>query len=85
MKIVKTPTKALKILWKEGFFKEWRKFPEITIYLAKRGNNFPPPDLGMVLKFAKHLTRRGKRGSYEYTQKYPFAKEEKHEKPKKNN
>lgn len=57
------------------FFKEWRKFPEITAYLAKKGYNFPSPDLGMVLKVAKHLTRRGKRGNYEYIQKYPYHEE----------
>lgn len=31
----------------------------------------------MALKRAKHLTRRGKRGTYEYIQKYPFLLEEK--------
>lgn len=75
MKVAKTPTEALRILWQESFFKEWRKFSEITAYLAKKGNNFPPPDLGMALKTAKHLTRRGKRGSYEYIQKYPYHEE----------
>lgn len=83
MKIAKTPTEALKILWEEGFFKKWRKFSEITAYLADRGNNFTPPDLGMVLKIAKHLTRRGKRGSYEYIQKYPYHEEKIEAKAKK--
>lgn len=75
MKIAKTPTEALKILWEEGFLKKWRKFSEITACLSDRGNNFTPPDLGMALKDAKHLTRRGKRGSYEYIQKYPYHEE----------
>ncbi len=75
MKVAKTPTEALRTLWQEGFFKEWRRLSEITAYLAKKGNNFPPPDLGMALKAAKHLTRRGKRGSYEYIQKYPYHEE----------
>jgi hypothetical protein len=30
----------------------------------------------MALKRANHLTRRGKRGSYEYIQKYPFVPEQ---------
>lgn len=83
MKIAKTSTEALKILWQEGFFKEWRKFPEITAYLAKKGNHFSAPDLGMVLKLAKYLTRRGKRRNYEYIQKYPYHEEKIETKAKK--
>jgi len=66
-----TATEALKILWEEGFFGGWRKFKEIVDHLAKRGNHFSDPELGMALKRAKQLTRRGKKGSYEYIQKYP--------------
>ncbi|MFA4998598.1 MAG: hypothetical protein WC514_01110 [Candidatus Paceibacterota bacterium] len=73
--IAKTATEALKNLWEEGSFKTWEKISDIIKHLAKRGNNFADAELGMALKRAKHLTRRGKRGHYEYIQKYPFAKE----------
>ena len=71
-KIAITAPAALKILWEEGFFKDLKNNQKIVKHLAKRGNNFSPAELGMALKRAKHLTRRGKRGNYEYIQKYPF-------------
>lgn len=72
-KVAKTATEALKILWEEGFFRSAKKKPPIVEVLGKRGNNFSDPELGMALMRAKHLTRRGKRGNYEYIQKYPFV------------
>jgi hypothetical protein len=41
--------------------------------LDKRGNHFADPELGMALMRASHLTRPGKRGAYEYIQKYPYV------------
>jgi len=75
-KIVRTATEALKILWEDGFLKTWRKFGVIEEHLGKGGYHFSVPELGMALKRAKHLTRRGKAGAYEYIQKYPFVLEE---------
>lgn len=75
IKIAKSATEALKILWQGGFFKTWQNNKKIVNRLAKKGNNFSSAELGMALKRAKHLTRRGKRGSYEYIQKYPYFKE----------
>ena len=75
-RIAKTGTEALKILWEEGFFRAWKKVAAIVDRLAKRGNNFSAPELGMALKRAKQLTRRGKRTNYEYIQKHPFVSEE---------
>jgi hypothetical protein len=72
----KTATEALRILWGEGFFGDWKKKASIDDTLDKRGNHFSDAELGMALVRAKHLTRRGKRGNYEYIQKYPFATEE---------
>jgi hypothetical protein len=66
-------TEALKILWEEKFFVGWKKKAPIENVLAKRGNHFTDAELGMALKRAKHLTRKGKRGNYEYIQKYPYA------------
>jgi hypothetical protein len=45
--IAKTATQALKILWEEGFFRAWKKAATIVDHLAKRGNNFSAPELGM--------------------------------------
>lgn len=75
-RIAKTATEALTILWKEGFFQSPRKKDEIENHLGKRGNNFSGPELGMALKRAKKLTRKGKRGAYEYIQKHPFDAED---------
>jgi hypothetical protein len=69
----RTATEALKILWQEAFFVTWRKKAQIEEALSGRGNHFSDAELGMALMRAKHLTRRGKRGSYEYIQKYPFV------------
>lgn len=75
-RVAKTATEALKILWEVDFFRSWKKKGPIVETLAKRGNHFSDPELGMALKRATHLTRRGKRGNYEYIQKYPFAAED---------
>ena len=72
-RVAKTATEALRLLWEEGRFRSWMKYAPIVETLAKRGNNFSDPELGMALKRARHLTRRGKRGNYEYIQKYPFV------------
>ena len=68
----KTATETLLILWEEGFFADWKRKARVDDVLEARGNHFSDAELGMALKRAKHLTRRGKRGSYEYVQKYPF-------------
>ena len=75
-KVVSTATEALKLFWEEGFLRSWRKFGAIEEHLSKRGYHFSVPELGMALKRAKHLTRRGKKGSYEYIQKHPFVADE---------
>jgi hypothetical protein len=72
-RVAKSATEALRILWEEGFFHGWKKKGVIEDNLAKRGNHFSGAELGMALKRAKHLTRRGKPGTYEYVQKYPFV------------
>jgi hypothetical protein len=71
-KIAKSATQALIILWEEKFFLAWKKVKAIEEHLAKRGNHFTPAELGMALRRARHLTRRGKQGGYEYIQKHPF-------------
>jgi hypothetical protein len=74
--VAKTATQALQVLWQEAFFRNARKWSDIERSLGKRGNNFSTAELGMALKRARHLTRRGKRGHYEYIQKYPFVGED---------
>ena len=71
-----TSTEALKILWEKSFFREWQNKSAVVENLAKKGNHFSDAELGMALMRAKHLTRRGKRGNYEYIQKYPFVADE---------
>jgi hypothetical protein len=73
--IARTATEALKILWKESFFRTWKRQAEIVDHLAKRDHHFSGPELGMALGRARHLTRRGKRGNYEYIQKHPYVEE----------
>lgn len=75
-RIAKSATEGLKILWEDRFFRAWRKKEAVVTEFAKRENHFPDPELGMALLRAGHLTRRGKRGSYEYIQKYPFVRED---------
>ncbi len=71
-KIATSATEALSVLWKFKIFLKWQNFKNITDSLTKRGYNFTNAELGMALKRAKYLTKRGSRGSYEYIQKYPF-------------
>jgi len=73
IRVAKSATDALRILWEEDFFHDWKRKGLIEDNLGKRGNHFSGAELGMALKRAKHLTRRGKAGSYEYIQKYPFV------------
>jgi hypothetical protein len=81
-RIAKTATEALKILWEGAFFRAWKKKADIEGALAKKGNHFSGAELGMALMRAPHLTRRGKRGNYEYIQKYPHVPENAEAKPK---
>ncbi|MFA5135000.1 MAG: hypothetical protein WC505_04420 [Patescibacteria group bacterium] len=75
-KVVRSATEALKLLWKIGFLKQWRTYPGIVERLDSNDYHFTTPELGMALKRAKYLTRRGARGSYEYIQKHPYVEEE---------
>jgi hypothetical protein len=75
-KVARSATEALKILWEDEFFSTWKQKGPVVEALAKKGNHFSDPELGMALMRASYLTRRGKRGQYEYIQKYPFVAEE---------
>ncbi len=75
-RVARTATEALKMLWQEGFFRSRQTQGKIVAHLAKREHNFTGPELGMALKRAKHLTRKGSRGNYEYVQKHPCVGEE---------
>jgi repressor of nif and glnA expression len=76
MEIVKTPSEAIKILWKEGVFFSPKKMAEVKMELKNRGYNFSDQAIYMALKRAKYLTKKGRRGSYTYVQKYPYVDEE---------
>ena len=75
-RIAKSATEGLKILWEDNFFRAWRKADAIVAEFAKRDNHFSVPELGMALLRARHLTRKGKRGAYEYVQKHPYVHED---------
>ncbi|MCK5122819.1 MAG: hypothetical protein KAQ87_01570 [Candidatus Pacebacteria bacterium] len=66
---LKNASEALRVLWAEEFFKSWRNLSSISDELSSRGNNFLSKDLCVALLRAKFLTRRGKRGFFEYAQK----------------
>jgi hypothetical protein len=68
-------TEGLKILWEDKFFRTWKKMDAVIAEFAERDNHFSEAELGMALKRAPHLVRRGKRGSYEYIQKFPYVPE----------
>jgi len=76
LRFAKTATEGLVILWQDKFFRTWKKRDAVILEFAKRENHFSDAELGMALKRATHLVRRGSRGRYEYIQKYPFAQEE---------
>lgn len=61
----------LKSLWYEDVFRSSHKFNEISQILGNKGNNFSKPELGLALRRATFLLRRGARGAYEYIQKAP--------------
>jgi hypothetical protein len=75
-KVARSATEALKILWEDEFFSTWKQKGPVVEALAKKGNHFSDPELGMALMRANYLTRRGKRGQYEYIQKYPSVSED---------
>jgi hypothetical protein len=74
--VARTATEALKVLWAETFFLAWKRKSGIEEKLAQRGNHFSDAELGMALKRAPYLTRRGSRGNFEYIQKHPFVADE---------
>lgn len=75
-RIETTATGALKVLWGQGFFKAKKKNAAIIERFSGLGYNFSQGELGMALMRAKYLTRRGKRGSYEYIQKHPYVEDD---------
>lgn len=76
IKIAKTATEALKILWKEGVFRNWVRISIVVEELSRKEYHFPLTNISKAMKRSKYLIRRGKRGNYEYIQKYPYVVEE---------
>jgi hypothetical protein len=71
-KIVISATDQALSLWEAGFFKSAKKLKDVDAKLATIGYNFGAPELAKALERASYLTRRGKRGAYEYIQKGPY-------------
>jgi hypothetical protein len=74
-RFAKSATDGLKILWEDKFFRTWKKMDAVIAEFAERENHFSDAELGMALKRAPHLVRRGKRRRYEYIQKFPYVPE----------
>lgn len=74
-KIVISATDRIYKLWTKGFFVAQKKLSAIEQQLAKEGYHFSPAEMTMALKRASYITRRGKRGVYEYIQKGPYEKD----------
>lgn len=69
-RVADTASGAIRILWEEGFFKDWSNTKKASTYLSERGNHFSLEALRMSLVRARFLTRqRGKDGAFEYVQK----------------
>lgn len=77
MKVAKTETEAMHLLWSRGFFKNEQTFDDIKKELSIQGYHFSDNRLSPALGRAEYLTKLGKRKSYKYVQKYPYFKEEK--------
>jgi len=73
--VVRTATAVLVQLWQRGFFRSWHARSAVEAQLSKAGYHFSGPELGMALMRAKHLTRQGNKGHYQYIQKYPYSPE----------
>lgn len=74
--VAKTATESLKLFWQDRFFLRWKDKAAIDVALSKKGNHFSDPELDMALMRARHLTHKGKRGSYMHIQKYPYVADE---------
>jgi len=70
-KTVKCPS-AIERLWRAEKFKQSQSLTAIQATLALEGFNFPSNTVMMALQNAEFLTRRGERGNYAWSQKYPF-------------
>ncbi len=59
-------------LWQSGEFKSLVSFADIKAKLSQEGFNFPDNSLMMALTRASFLTRRGSKGSYQWSQRHPY-------------
>lgn len=67
----KGPTDAIKNLFLQEFFKEERKFSDVTKRLSDMGFNFSSQSISNALNRAEYLTKKGTKGDHIYVQKYP--------------
>ncbi len=78
-KVKKTAEKApeaLRILWQEGFFKNWNDQDKVAAHLTKRGYNFHPNTLRIAFARAYLLISRKQNGVLEYIQRKPAVSKE---------
>jgi hypothetical protein len=63
---------AIKRLWQREQFKSPLSFAGIKTELTQEGFNFPNNTLMMALANANYLTKRGSKGSYQWSQRHPY-------------
>lgn len=61
---------ALKFLWQEGFFREWRAFSAIKQRITSLDFNPSEQNILLALKRAKFLNRRKINGRYHFAHRY---------------
>jgi hypothetical protein len=65
------PSAAIELLYRRGYFKEPRRLGQIFANLRDEGYNFSRPSISMALKAAPFVAINGRRGEYEFVQKFP--------------
>jgi hypothetical protein len=66
-----TAPEALRLLWQEGFFRDWQNQESVAVRMGERGQNFQPSTLRMALMRAGHLIHRKQNNLIEYIQTKP--------------
>lgn len=65
------PSGAVELLYRQGFFKESHRLPDVCTKLQGDGYNFSRQSILMALKAAPFLALNGRRGAYSFVQKFP--------------
>lgn len=61
----------LRILWQQGFFREWKNQEDVATHLSGNGQNLRSNTLSVALMRADYLTSKKQNGSKKYIQTKP--------------